>query len=120
MTPAEFKTAHEALGLTTEYIAKRIGVSVGRVWAYEHPARTAPVPEHAAEVMRDLVIDAERAVESVILRMQGSGTDVIERHIDPAQFFGHHPGLTGWGGLAQGLILAEVQRRVQLPIEFVA
>lgn len=120
MTPAEYKTAHEALGLTAAYIAQRCGVSVGRIWAYEHHTRTAPVPDHAAEVMRDLGRDADDAIDALILRIEASGAEVIERHVDLERFYALHPSLTGWGNLGQGLLLAEVQRRLQLPIEYVS
>lgn len=120
MTPAELKTAHEGLGLSTEYIARRIGVTVGRVWAYEHPSRTAAIPDHAAEVMRDLLNDREAAVATITEHLRGEHAEVIQRHASLAAFYAEHPDLNGWGGLAHGLILAEVQRRLQLPIEYVA
>lgn len=121
MTPAEFKTAHESLGLSTAFIAERCGVVVGRIWAYEHPERTAPVPEHAAAVMRDLLVDFDASAEQLHGIVVSGEYEVIPRHVNLSAFETMLPAMTGWGTLSQGLLLAEVQRRLlQTSIEYVA
>lgn len=119
MTPAEFKTAHESLGLSTAFIAERCGVVVGRIWAYENPARKTDVPDHAADVMRDLLNDFEVSADTLeeIVRLTNEG--FIPRHVKLSEFEEMLPAMTGWGTLSQGLVLAEVQRRLQTAIEYV-
>lgn len=119
MTPAEFKTAHECLGLSTEFIANRVGVTVGRIWAYEHPSRTADVPEKAAQVMLDLLNDFDAAADRLEAEYREEGEEIL-RHSDLAKFHAAVPELQGWPALSQGLLLAEVQRRTRLPIAFVS
>lgn len=117
MTPAEFKTSHECLGLSTEFIASKVGVTVGRIWAYEHPSRTADVPDRAAEAMRDLLNDFECAAERLASDYREQG-EVIQRKVNLQEFYADVPELDGWPALSQGMLLAEVQRRTQLPIVF--
>jgi transcriptional regulator with XRE-family HTH domain len=120
VNPAEFKTAHESLGLSTAFIAERCGVVVGRIWAYERPDRAADVPEHAAEVMRDLLNDFHASADRLEQVVKASPEGSIPRHVKLAEFEEMLPALTGWGTLSQGLLLAEVQRRLQTSIEYVA
>lgn len=118
MTPAEFKTAHEALGVSTAFLAERIGVSSGMVWKYESTARTAEVPDHAEDVMRGLLNDWEAASDRLTAEVRDAEDGVIVRSVDLGEFYMRVPELRGWGALAQGLLLADVQRRCQAPIEF--
>lgn len=120
MTPAEFKTAHESLGLSTAFIAERCGVVVGRIWAYEHPDRKADVPDHAADVMRDLLNDFEASADALEEAVRLTNEGFIPRHVKLSEFEEMLPAMTGWGTLSQGLLLAEVQRRLQTAIEYVA
>lgn len=116
MNPAEFKTGHESLGVSTDFLTKRVGVNATTIWKYERTDRGLPVPEHAAEVMRGLLDDFESAVERTSAEAVERGW--ILRHVPVEAFYEAVPELAGWGPLAQGLLLAEVQRRVSLPIEY--
>lgn len=120
MRPAEFKTAHELLGVSTKFLAGRCGVVSTRIWAYEATDRVPDVPEHASEAMRDLLNDRECAVVKLIEHLYDTEADAIPRHTDLEEFYSVVPEMRGWGALAHGLLLAEVQRRVQLPIEWAA
>lgn len=119
MTPAEFKTSHECLGVSTEFIARAVGVSVGRIWAYEHPDRTADVPEHAASVMLELLTDFEASAVRMVEEIVRAGEGFVPRHVDLSAFEELVPAMRGWGQLAQGHLIAEVQRRLQVPVEYV-
>lgn len=120
MTPAEFKTAHESLGLSTAFIAERCGVVVGRIWAYEHPERKTDVPDHAAEVMRGLLVDFDASADTLEEAVRVTAEGFIPRHVKLSEFEEMLPAMTGWGTLSQGLLLAEVQRRLRTSIEYVA
>lgn len=120
MTPAEFKTAHEALGLSAEFLSDRLGIHVNRIWAYEHHERRAPVPDHAAEAMRDLLNDFECAVERIASESEGPEVESLPRYVKLERFHAAVPELAGWPLLSQSLLLAEVQRRLpSLPVEYV-
>jgi transcriptional regulator with XRE-family HTH domain len=120
MTPADFKTAHEALGISADFLAARIGVHVNRIWAYELPARVRNVPENAAEQMRDLANAFDETVEYLTEQLARDGAAFIPRHVSLDAFESWAPQLAGWGRTSQGLLLAEIQRRLSLPIEYVA
>jgi transcriptional regulator with XRE-family HTH domain len=119
MTPAEFKTARESLGVSALFIAKRLGVTVGIVWRYESPQRLIDVPERAADLMRDLLVDFELSADFMAEHVKDSEHGAIPRHVDIAEFEAVVPALVGWGQLTQGLLLAEVQRRLRTAIEYV-
>lgn len=119
MTPAELKTAHESLGMSTANLAERMGVSSGRVWVYEAATRTLDVPEHAAAVVLDLLNDREATAEYLADVIADSELGYIPRHRDLAEFERWAPAMRGWGVLAQGMLIADLQRRLQLPVEWV-
>lgn len=117
MNPAEFKTAHEALGLSTDFIAKRVGVHSQMIWRYESPDRATDVPPRAERVMRELLAQFDAAADRVAGECEGSRT--IPRYPNLDDFYAAVPELTGWGMAAQGMLIAEVQRRLALPIAYV-
>lgn len=119
MTPAEFKTAHESLGVSTAFLSERIGVVATRIWAYESPGRTIPVPKRASDVMRDLLVDFDAAANEIEEAVRITNEGFIPRHVELAAFELWLPMLAGWGRLSQGLVIAEVQRRLQVSIEYV-
>ena len=53
LTPAELKTWREALGLSTEWLAQRTGVSVRTVQHWESPKGS--VPDDVSELMNDIL-----------------------------------------------------------------
>lgn len=116
MTPAEFKTAHDALGLSGEFIAGRIGVHPNMVGRYEHPDRKGEVLEGPTRVMRELLAAWESSVDTLAAQAKARGH--IVRRIEIEEFYRDAPEMYGWGATAQGLVLAEVQRRLQLSIEY--
>jgi transcriptional regulator with XRE-family HTH domain len=112
VTPAELRTAHDALGVSTEFLAERLGISSQQVWRYENPKRTADIPERVAEVVRDLLNDQECAVERITSELAASD-DPIPRYVSMDDFDMAVPELRGWGPNAQGLLIVEVQRRLE-------
>lgn len=119
MTPAEFRTYHDALGVSADFVASEIGVHINMIGRYESPTRRLPVPDQAADVMRHLVTSWDAAADRLAAQCRRPGVDVIPRHVELETFYERVPELRGWGVVAQGLLLAEVQRRVQLGIEYV-
>lgn len=112
MSPAELRTAHDALGVSTDFLAERLGISTQQVWRYESPKRTADVPERVAEVVRDLLNDQECAVERLAAELAGTD-DPIPRYVLMEDFDMAVPEMAGWGASAQGLLIVEVQRRLE-------
>lgn len=116
MTPAELKVAHEMLGVSTAFLALRTGKSSRMIWHYESPGSV--VPDDVAQVVIELVNDRDEAANALEAHLRATGADVIERHKDLAVFERLTPQMAGWGESAQGLLLAEVQRRMRLPIDY--
>lgn len=112
MNAAELRTAHDALGVSTEFLAERIGCSSQMVWRYESPKRAADIPERVAEVVRDLLNDQECAIERITEEVMRDGGD-IPRYTELAAFYDAVPEMDGWGANAQGLLIVEVQRRLE-------
>lgn len=119
MSPAEMKTLHEGLGVSTAFLADRIGISQGRVWEYESPTRAIPVPEHAAEVVWGLAEDFRAAAARLAAEVKLGGSRAVPRYVALEDFEEQFPALTGWGALTQGLLVAEVHRTTGAPVEYV-
>ena len=62
MTPAEFKTLREGMGLAAEEVATMLGVTRKTVFALESPGRVLDVPEEHAERLRAFHREFLRAV----------------------------------------------------------
>jgi len=119
MTPAEFRVAHIALGVSAPFLAKRLGVYTSRVWQYATPDRNIDVPEHIAHSMRELQADFDAAVDDLTARALAEDLDALPLYRTADEFDAAVPMLAGWGLNTQGLVVAEVQRRLQLPVEWV-
>lgn len=116
MTPAEAKTIRERLGVPTEYIAERIGVTKGRVWDYESPARRRPLPPAAADVLADMAATFDAAVDQAVAAVRKTG--VIPRHTDPEAFAAWVPTLRDWPIGVQGALIAAVQQQTAATVEY--
>lgn len=112
MTPAELRTAHDALGVSTDFLADRLGISAQQVWRYESPKRKADIPERVAEVIRDLLNDQECAIERIASELAESD-EPIPRYVSMDDFDMAVPEMAGWGPNAQGLLIVEVQRLLE-------
>lgn len=115
LSSAELKVAHESLGVSTAFLAERTGKSSRMIWHYER--RGGVVPDDVARVVIDLVNTRDETVESIISWLVAYDADVIER-TSLEQFEHDRPAMAGWGEQAYGLVLAEVQRRLRLPIDW--
>lgn len=62
MTPAEFKTLREGMGLAAEEVATLLGVTRKTVFALESPTRLLDVPEEHAEALSAFHREFLRAV----------------------------------------------------------
>lgn len=116
LSPAEYKTLHEALGVSTRLLAERTGVGSGRIWAYESTTRSIPVPDHAAAV----ILQMRAEFDEVAARMASMSTrsGVIERLVNSDEFEERYPSMAGWGPLSQGLVVAAAQQLAQTGIEY--
>lgn len=121
MTPADFKTAVESLGLTHEFVATAVGVSAQRVFLYGDPRRLIDVPQNAADTLRSMLRDFEIAADRLAAEIQTPEVECVPRYITEDEFWAAVPELQGWPLSSQAMLLAEVQRRTEhsLHIEYV-
>lgn len=118
MTPGELRTAHDALGVSAEFIAAKVGCHVNMIWRYEAPQRAGDVPDHVAEAVRDMLNDFECAAERIAAEVEASEDGAIPRMWTEEDRDEHAPEIAGYGPAAYGLLIAEVQRRTVRPVEF--
>ena len=111
MTPAELRTAHDSLGISTELLAERAGYSVQMIWRYESPSRTEPVPERVEEAVRDMLNDFTVATERIAAEVIESG-EAIPRYTSTEAADAAVPELAGWGARSHGLLVAAVLREI--------
>lgn len=116
MTPAELRTAHDSLGVSSPFLAKRAGVHVNMLWRYESPERTTSVSAAVEDAVRDMLNDREAAVERIV--QEAEGWAYLPRFADDAAADREVPELAGWGATAHGLLYAEVQARTGLEIRW--
>lgn len=112
------RTARDSTGASLELVAQRAGFHLNMAGRYEHPSRTAPVPDHVAEVMRDILNDFDVTADDWAEMVRGSEDGVIPRYTSLEAFYEAAPALRGWGERAQGQLVAEVQRRLQAPVDY--
>lgn len=117
-TKAEFKTTRESLGITPDLIASRIGCHPNIVWRIESHLRPGTkVSPEAAAALDGLKAEFERIVADISLDAQIEG--VIRREGGKDALAKAAPSLPdGWPERSYALILAEVQRRTHLPIDY--
>lgn len=121
MTPAELRTAWDALGVSAQFVAERAGVGVSLVWRHAAVDRgELPVTDRIGDAVRDMLNDWDAAADRLTTELRDTDADSISRHVELDAFYAYAPELRGWGVKAQGLLLAEIQRRLQLPIEYVS
>lgn len=118
MTPAELRTAHDAIGVSTEFIAAAIGCHVNMIWRYESPKRGQAVPDKVAEVVRDLVTEFDAAADRLVELAKASEDGALPRFAEIEDFYAAIPSMDGWGERTQGLLVAEAQRRHLTAIEY--
>lgn len=111
MSPAEFKTAREALGMSAEEVAARMGVTRKTIYGLESPARTLPVPERHVEFLRGL----QKEFDAAVRRGARKGGAVL-RYADEEAFQKAYR--TGLPFSTQGAILAEVARATGAQITY--
>ncbi|QOP64805.1 hypothetical protein SEA_DELAGARZA_46 [Microbacterium phage DelaGarza] len=81
MTPAEFKTLREGMGLAAEEVAALLGVTRKTVFAMESPTRALDVPEEHAAGLRAIADRFHAAVQAT-----AATGDVLVRYTDEAKF----------------------------------
>ena len=68
MTPAEFKTIRESLGISAEELADDMGVTRKTVYGFESPSRLIDVPEDRANHLLTLKHEFDDAVNRAARR----------------------------------------------------
>lgn len=119
-TNAELKTIREYLSVSTEWLAKQMGISMQGLWKYERASRETPVPEHVAAVLRELLNDRACAIERATLEYANPhGPMELPRFVDGDEWRAAFPEFAGWPDSAQGSFLGELLTRAGARIEFV-
>lgn len=116
-TKAEFKTRREALGLTPDFIAKRLGCHANIIWRIESPTRPgSKVSPEAAALLDQLAADFDMTAEAIAMNAQAGG--VILRTGGRDALARTTPDMADWPERSYGLLIAEAQRRTNLPIDY--
>lgn len=108
MTPAELRTAHDALGLTADFLAERAGLHVNMIWRYEHTSRKGDVPVDVAITVRALSVEMDAAADRLADEL--AEEEELPRYVAAEDYWMAVPELDGWPRESQGILLAEVQR----------
>jgi len=118
-TNAELKTIREYLAVPTEWLAERMGVTAQTVWKYERTNRQRPIPEHATEVLTELLADRYLAiVRALDTYTDPDGRLVLPRFADGDGWRKAFPEFAGWPDSAQGPFLGELMTQADGRIEF--
>ena len=105
-TSARFRTDRDALGVSVDFIARRLDLADVTVWKYQAPNRTDPLPERVRDLMDELDATREQLVRELAAR------PTVFRPRDDDEAADLYPAVAGWGSHALGLILAAaVERR---------
>ena len=110
MTPAEFKTIREGLGISAEELADDMGVTRKTVYGFESPSRLIDVPADRAAHLLDLARDFDRAVSRAARRK------ALPRFTDQAAFESTYG--IGLSLSMQGPLLARARERSGAPIDY--
>ena len=110
MTPAEFKTIREGMGLAAEEVAQLLGVTRKTVFAMESPARVLDVPQEHADALAQFRGRFDRAVSRAKRRKS------LPRFTDEARFQSVYG--EGLPISVQGALLNEVQATSRAPIDY--
>lgn len=119
-TSAQFRTDRDALGLSVDFIASRLGLAPVTVWKYQAAGRDEPIPERVRELIAELDTIAEAAAQRL-----AEGRGAIRRPSDDAELDEHYPDLAGWGVHAFGLVAARAarirsaERAERTPVEWI-
>lgn len=105
MTPAEYRTIAESLGISQLFLAQHTGLSEGRVWSFGSPGRKIDVPDHAASALTSLAVEFDEALAMLLAEHDGDQRPLV-RHTTPEAFWQAHPLLIGWPLAAEGMLLA--------------
>lgn len=127
MSPAEFKTLREYLGLTITWVAERAGVGVRTVQYWE--SGRSKVPADVINMLTALDSNAERAVSEALKLAMAMTADqrperiVLLRYLTDADLHRYRPDMTGLPTTAHAALLARVQRALwalglQVSIEY--
>ena len=118
-TNAELKTIREYLAVPTDWLAERMGVTAQTVWKYERTNRQRPIPEHATEVLNELLADRACATERAIeVYTDPTGRLVMPRFVHGDDWRTTFPEFKGWPDSAQGAWLGELVSEAGASVEF--
>lgn len=110
MTPAEFKTIRESLGISAEELADAMGVTRKTVYGFESPSRLINVPEDRAAFLDALKQVFNAAVSRAARRKS------LPRFTDEERFktvYGYGLTLS-----MQGPLLAAASAKSSAPIDY--
>lgn len=117
MHPAQFKTTRERLGLSAQWVADSLGVTIQRIYLVEASNRPIPVPERHAEYLlgleRDFEAEVARAVKS---HKKG---EPVSRYRNVDEWHAAHPLLSAWPASSQGMFSSAVAERVGESVSYV-
>jgi transcriptional regulator with XRE-family HTH domain len=118
---AEIRTQRHALGISARTLAERSGVHLQTIWQVDRGQLA--VPERVSDALASMANDWEAASDRLTAEMRSQEEGAIPRYRTIEEFESAVPELAGWStergkGDVQSLLLADVQRRTRLPIEW--
>jgi hypothetical protein len=120
MTPAELKTTMEAIGVNRSQVYEAAGIVMQHIYVLTSPKRTLDVPGYVADVVRDLERRFDAAADRLATdHLSSPEAEALHWHTTAEGFRDAVPELDGWPLSAQGLLLAEVRRRIDRPVPIV-
>lgn len=118
MSPAEFKTISESLGLTAQWLADRFAVNLRTVQYWQSGDRTNP-PEDVCkellildELVEQAVEEALDAVEELEINHGLSEEVVLYRFRTQQELWKHHPEMDDLPLTCHAALLARLRRRL--------
>ncbi len=112
MTPAEFKTLRESLGLSAQWLADRAGVAL-RTVQYWEAGRRARIPADVCAILTEIDDKFERAVALALEIYIKSGAPpkvTLLRYSSDADLWRYRPDMAGLPAAAHAALLARTRR----------
>lgn len=110
MTGAEFLTMRESLGVTAQWVADELGISLRTVQFWE--AERSAVPDRAGILLATIDSAIEATVDDVLRSARDTDGQVysLARYKDEASISATYPRLVNHAAKTQGVMLARAAR----------
>lgn len=117
MNAAELKTTIDALGVTHAQVSGQAGCSEAYLYRQVRTDHPGEVPDYLAAAARKLERRFEQAADRLANEyLENAEAECLPRYTTLRAWNRAVPEIKGWPLSAQGLLLAEVRRRLDRPV----